>query len=70
MTVLPAFHHETLKSYLHVYAEVLVEGFNSRGMMAINWFRMGVSENEQLPNVKIYCKKNMELKKLIFKEIL
>ena len=66
LTVPPAFLRQTVQKVLSVYSEVMIRGNNIVGLMAPNWLRLDVAENDQKPNTKIYSDFDMkEIQKIV-----
>lgn len=61
LTVLPVFNRLISTSIINVYTEVIRSGGESAGMMAPNWLRLEVLENQQIPNTKIYTELDREI---------
>jgi hypothetical protein len=47
------FNPRILKKFYEVYAEICVEGKEIKGLMAIDWLRMEIKNNERQENVKV-----------------
>ena len=58
LCIFPVLVLNTLKKYFNVYSEVCMEGRMIQGLLAINWFRIGLEDGDQKQNIKLCCEYN------------
>lgn len=53
LTALILFYPRILKRFYEVYAEVCIEGKEIKGLLAIDWLRMELSNGDRPENVRL-----------------
>lgn len=46
LTIVPLIAPETVKHHIHVYAEIVRDGGDLDGLLAINWLKVGAKPGE------------------------
>lgn len=68
LTVLPVFNNKTVHKMCKVYAEIIRDGYEMDGLMAINWLKDGAKPGEYPNNVYVYTDLDQEAIEMTVKD--